>query len=316
MIELVGYNEKDDKYPCYLYWIRTVTMSDMFSEGYIGITSNIHQRLSSHKGRLESRTDDISEKFVDAYHNNDNLIMQILSSGNRAEMEVDEYTLRPKRDIGWNRKFGGGGRAYSETYYPQKVVLTYRRMMKLYSTACDQNFKTDDVLKIFCTLYSDSEVPKHHSIVLKDVSKGLFLDNLTVKKTQKFCELEGFLFYEGSYLTRLEASKMFGVNKKTIDKRMQYGFTPREAVGLDEYVRKNEVRFKLGGKEVFIVDNGSTNMDVEFYKEAYGHYTSGNRTFTKYCRDNGMFGANVTRLFKKFGLKSKTDLRSNKEVLC
>ena len=62
MIELVGYNEKDDKYPCYLYWIKTATMSDMFSEGYIGITSNIHQRLSSHKGRLESRTDDISEK--------------------------------------------------------------------------------------------------------------------------------------------------------------------------------------------------------------------------------------------------------------
>ena len=28
------------------------------------------------------------------------------------------------------------------------------------------------------------------------------------------------------------------------------------------------------------------------------------------------FGANVTRFFKKFGLKSKVDLRSRKEVLC
>ena len=316
MIELMGYNEKDDKYPCYLYWIRAVGMSDMFSEGYIGITSNIHQRIRSHKGRLESCTDDISEKFVEAYHNNDKLIMQILSSGTRGEMEVDEYLLRPSTNIGWNSKCGGGGRAYSEKYFSQKVVLTFRRMIKSYSDFCDPNFKTDKGLDLFCTSFLQVDVPKHHSIVLEDESRGFYLDNLVVKKTQQYCELEGFLFYEGRYLTRIEASKLFRVHKKTIDKRMQYGFTPRQAVGLDKHIRKNEVRFELGDKEVFIQNTGSTNMDVEFYKEAYVHYTSGNRTFTKFCKDNGMFGANVTRLFKKFGLKSKIDLRSNKEILC
>ncbi len=311
MIELVGYNEKDDKYPCYLYWIRTEDMTDMFSEGYVGITSNVKYRLSGHRLRLESRTEDISKKFVDAYHYNDKLIMQVLSSGTRGEMEVDEYTLRPSTNIGWNSKCGGGGRAYSEKYYSQKVVLTFRRMIKSYSDFCDPNFKTDKGLDLFCTSFLQVDVPKHHSIVLEDESRGFYLDNLVVKKTQQYCEPEGFLFYEGRYLTRIEASKLFGVHKKTIDKRMQYGFTPRQAVGLEEHIRKNEVRFELGGEEVFIQNNGSTNMDVEFYKEAYEHYVSGNRTFTKYCIDNGMFGANVTRFFKKFGLKSKTDLRSN-----
>ena len=316
MIELMGYEDSDDKYPCYLYWIRTESMTDMFSEGYIGITSNVKNRLGGHKLRLESRTGDISKEFVDAYHYYDKLIMQVLSSGTRSEMEVDEYTLRPSTKIGWNTKFGGGGRAYTETIYSQKVAATFRRMIKAYSDFCDPNFKTDKGLKLFCTAFLQVDVPKHHSIVLKDESGGLFLDNLEIKKTQQYCESEGFLFYEGRYITRLEASKLFGIHKKTIDKRMQYGFTARQAVGLDEYVRKNVVKFKLGGKEVFIQNNGSTNMNVEFYKEAYKHYTSGNRTYAKFCRDSGMFDANVTRFFKKFGLKSEKDLRCKKEVLC
>ena len=93
MIELVGYEESGDEYPCYLYWIRTESMTDMFSEGYIGITSNVKSRLSGHRLRLENRTEDISKNFVDAYHDNDKLVMQVLSSGTRSEMEVDEYTL-------------------------------------------------------------------------------------------------------------------------------------------------------------------------------------------------------------------------------
>lgn len=142
MIELVGYEESDDEYPCYLYWIRTESMTDMFSEGYIGITSNVKSRLSGHRLRLENRTEDISKNFVDAYHDNDKLVMQVLSSGTRSEMNVD------------------------------------------------------------------------------------------------------------------------------------------------------------------------------FYKEAYEHYISGNRTYAKFCRDNGMFDANVTRFFKKFGLKSEKDLRCKKELPC
>lgn len=316
MLKLIDYNILSEAQELYLYWIRSEDMKDMFSEGYVGVTTNVKHRHSGHRLRLETESTDISERFVQAYKTNKFLVMEVINAGSRGVIELEEYTLRPEPNIGWNVKVGGNGSACVEKLYSQKLVSSFRRLVRQSQGFMDANFKGEQGLKVFCNIFSNFHAPKHYSLVLDDKSKGMFLDNIVVKKTQQYCDEEGFLFYEGEHLTRAEASKVFGVHKKTIDKRMQYGFTPRQAVGLDEYVRKNVVKFELGGKEVFILDNGSTNMDVNFYKEAYEHYTSGNRTFTKFCKDNGMFGANVTRFFKKFGLKSKVDLRSRKEVLC
>lgn len=316
MLKLINPDTLPESQELYLYWIRSEGMKDMSSEGYIGVTTNIKNRYGGHDLRLRSGSTDISEHFVQAYQTEDFLIMEVINAGSRSVIEIEEHALRPEPNIGWNIKVGGNGSGYAEKLYSQKLVASFRRLVRQSGDFMDINFKGEQGLKVFCNIFSDFHVPKHYSLVLSDESKGMFLDNIVVKKTQQYCDEDGFLFYEGRYLTRKEASTLFGVHKKTIDKRMQYGFTPRQAVGLDEYIRKNVVKFELGGKEVFILDNGSTNMDVNFYKEAYEHYTSGNRTFTKFCKDNNMFGANVTRFFKKFGLKSKVDLRSRKEELC
>lgn len=103
-----------------LYWIRTSEMTDMFSQGYIGISEvSATKRWVSHK----SAAKDASKAHLPIYraiakYGFDYLIKTVLVEGEISYIQELEEKLRPAPGIGWNCAVGGQatgkGRIHSE----------------------------------------------------------------------------------------------------------------------------------------------------------------------------------------------------------
>ena len=88
----------------YLYWYHLDTHTNPLTEGYIGITSNIAKRHSSHmvSKKITHFTNAIKKYKVE------NILLDILHIVNtREKVGVLEEYYRPSKDIGWNMMPGG-----------------------------------------------------------------------------------------------------------------------------------------------------------------------------------------------------------------
>jgi hypothetical protein len=76
-----------------IYWLHFPEHADMFSQGYIGVTSSFNRRFASHKHKFKC----VAE----------NLIMKVLLVADKSYCYLIEEKLRPNRHIGWNKAPGG-----------------------------------------------------------------------------------------------------------------------------------------------------------------------------------------------------------------
>jgi hypothetical protein len=76
-----------------LYWLKAVEHTDMWSQGYVGVTSHIEKRLRSHKHRFKAMWDKI--------------VFQKLVIADKRYCYDLEKKFRPFRNIGWNKSMGG-----------------------------------------------------------------------------------------------------------------------------------------------------------------------------------------------------------------
>lgn len=87
-----------------VYWIHLPEHTDMFTQGYIGITNNIKNRLEAHKNRPSNT----HLKNAIAKYGWDNLIKQVILVADEAYCLIVEHKLRVATSIGWNVIIGGG----------------------------------------------------------------------------------------------------------------------------------------------------------------------------------------------------------------
>jgi hypothetical protein len=95
-------SEKDNVY--ILYWIRRKEHTDMFKEGYIGITCDFKERMRNHRKNKNKTilTDAISSIGWE------NLNKDIIYDGlTLSEILNLEFKYRPSENIGWNLQKGG-----------------------------------------------------------------------------------------------------------------------------------------------------------------------------------------------------------------
>lgn len=76
----------------FVYWIYDDSCSDVLTEGYVGVTKDVENRVKSHlrKNRVPSDS-----------------TYKILFEGTREECFNYERQLRPTKNIGWNNAIGG-----------------------------------------------------------------------------------------------------------------------------------------------------------------------------------------------------------------
>lgn len=91
-----------------IYWIRHKDHTDLLTQGYIGVTKNLKERLRHHfknaKGGYHS--DKSLSKAIVKYGEQNIQADLILISNNQYCYEI-EQKLRPKPFIGWNMREGG-----------------------------------------------------------------------------------------------------------------------------------------------------------------------------------------------------------------
>ena len=89
---------------CSVYWIRHPDHTDMFTQGYIGISSNVKQRWESHS----KNSSNLHIGRAVKKYGWDNLIKQVVLIADKAYCLAVETKLRPANQIGWNVVGGGG----------------------------------------------------------------------------------------------------------------------------------------------------------------------------------------------------------------
>jgi len=87
-----------------LYWIHHPDHTDMFTQGYIGISNNVKMRWYKHK----AFTQNAHLKNAINKYGWDALIKEIILIADEAYCLMVELQLRPTKDIGWNIIEGGG----------------------------------------------------------------------------------------------------------------------------------------------------------------------------------------------------------------
>jgi hypothetical protein len=93
-----------------VYWIHSKDHSDMFSEGYIGVSNNANHRwIYGHKWAVKNNRHE-NPRFMNAInkHGWDNLIKEVILIADSDYCYDVEQKLRPSEKIGWNLAVGGG----------------------------------------------------------------------------------------------------------------------------------------------------------------------------------------------------------------
>jgi group I intron endonuclease len=112
-----------------VYWIRHNKHSDVLTEGYIGITNNLNNRLRYHK---ERNTNKKLRNAISKYQ--DEIIVDVLYEYDTEDEALQkEEELRPKEFIGWNLA-PGGGKPPRIKDYPEAIDKIRESVKKLNNT--------------------------------------------------------------------------------------------------------------------------------------------------------------------------------------
>ena len=87
-----------------VYWIKKNNFTDIFSEGYVGVSLEPEKRIKTHLYRVKSNkhgNTNLIENFKD------DVIVEVVMIGDEDYCYEIENKLRPNSNIGWNINTGG-----------------------------------------------------------------------------------------------------------------------------------------------------------------------------------------------------------------
>jgi hypothetical protein len=87
-----------------VYWIHHPEHTDMFTQGYIGVSNDVRKRWLDHKRRIQN----LHFKNAVAKYGWDNMVKKEILIAEEAYCLDIENKLRPTKNIGWNIAIGGG----------------------------------------------------------------------------------------------------------------------------------------------------------------------------------------------------------------
>ena len=91
----------------FVYWIHLAEHTDMYSEGYIGVSDEPAKRLKEHTSLVKNNKhyNPYLSRVFKKYK--DTIIQTIIFEGGKSHCYLNEEILRPKPGIGWNINKGG-----------------------------------------------------------------------------------------------------------------------------------------------------------------------------------------------------------------
>lgn len=125
-----------EKTKCRVYWIHLPEHTDMFSQGYVGITvKTVEHRYAQHTQNTKHKTKrNTINNAINKY--GDRLICEKVLEGSVEYCRGIENKLRPLPNIGWNISIGGDlppmtGRKHSEESRTKMSLSNNRELSRL-----------------------------------------------------------------------------------------------------------------------------------------------------------------------------------------
>lgn len=89
-----------------VYWIHHPTMSDYYTEGYVGVTTEFDRRSTVHMSNLRNNKHE-NIHLQRAYNINSDVAISVIFVGYEQDCYALEEELRPYRNKAWNINAGG-----------------------------------------------------------------------------------------------------------------------------------------------------------------------------------------------------------------
>jgi hypothetical protein len=89
---------------CSVYWIHHPDHTDIFTQGYIGVSANANKRFNDHKVRTQNQH---LKNAINKY-GWDTLVKEVVLVADKAYCLMIELKLRAEESLGWNIVKGGG----------------------------------------------------------------------------------------------------------------------------------------------------------------------------------------------------------------
>jgi predicted GIY-YIG superfamily endonuclease len=95
--------------PVSVYWIHHKDHTDVFNQGYIGVSNNTEKRFAKHKTHVNNNKH-INPMFANVVkkYGWDNLVKEVILIADKEYCLAIESKLRNTKEIGWNIAPGGG----------------------------------------------------------------------------------------------------------------------------------------------------------------------------------------------------------------
>ena len=91
-----------------IYWIRLAEHTDIYTQGYVGVSKNVGRRTTEHMRDLSTNTHTNPHlKYAFKKYGWDLFIVDIFFCGEEKYCYTLENSLRPHKNIGWNITIGG-----------------------------------------------------------------------------------------------------------------------------------------------------------------------------------------------------------------
>ena len=286
---------------CYLYWIREAHHTDIFSEGYVGITQNFDYRVYQHisNAKNPNQWKNYRTVFRKALISGDFMSTIVLVGSRNYCLEVEEK-LRPEWKIGWNLARGGSGGFGTHGLTGQRSSKTYYNMLGRVRDSglslCEdwENDKNSNGLINFCKFYKDKKTPQNEMFLPKDGEVSP--ETVEFKTRAEFLadvHRVHDLYGDGTLRNLNELSDIVGVKPNTIATNLCRGFTLLQSCGLET---KPERKVRLKNKD----DNYRGVLTDEQIQELQVDYETGVPLLNLENKFN-MSSSNLSRLVRRFG---------------
>lgn len=215
---------------CFLYWIRSPCHSDIFKEGYIGISYDPSYRLKQHIRNTKANHHRQNSEFKNSLTSG-NFVQEILLKSTVEYCLEIERKLRPMMNTGWNLAIGGdGGSVYKHGLTSSKVKRDYYNMLSRCRekglSVCSQ-WSGDGALVQFNNFVSDKvgQLTLPLSGIVSPETVEFLSKKEVISRSRRRLEFNSKLY------TVVELGDLFKIKPNTISTRLKRGWSVNEAVG-------------------------------------------------------------------------------------
>lgn len=286
---------------CYLYWIRTEEMTDIFTQGYVGISVRPEYRFYQHKQNAKSGKV-YNKAFLKALKDG-TAFQQIILIGSVQYCKDVEKALRPLFYVAWNVAPGGdSGSVYKHGLTGSKVKGIYYNILTKSKESgaimCEEWLADNGGLVTFNDFYT-SRVGPNQCVSIAGLE---FISPETVKvltQQELVSDIKRSVEFNGEVYTYSELGDKFGMKPNTLVWRLRRGETVNQALGLEEKPKRTVV---LNKKEYEYCGRLSDG-ELEELKADYEAGVVLTVLATKFGFDHG----NLSKLVRRLGFERESN---------